>query len=270
MRILLPLAGGAKLVGRHAELAGLHQALDALNIPTCASCRSPGAWSGKTRLLAELCDRAESGVACAGGPGTEFEPDLPFGMFHACPGRRPRFRSASRSWMSPIGARCRAGVRISLLVCSTPRPAPLPEERYRAYRTSGGAGALSASDPSCCLDDIHWAGPGIRRAPLLPAATPPGVRLLPLPSRPLTAPAAETWPRPPPPGREGRSASSCAPYGRGGTALFGAAIDRRAGGDLTGRAAATPSTGGAGQASDKAPRLSVRAGFPEEGLSRRR
>src|SRR5437868_14238903 len=82
-RPLVTVPAAAKLVGRHVELAALHQALNAIGAEASRVVQVAGEPGlGKARLLAELCARAEErGCLVLEGRATEFEPDLPFGMF---------------------------------------------------------------------------------------------------------------------------------------------------------------------------------------------
>ena len=82
-RPLVTVPAAAKLVGRHVELAALHQALNAIGAEASRVVQVAGEPGlGKTRLLAELCALAEErGCLVLEGRATEFEPDLPFGMF---------------------------------------------------------------------------------------------------------------------------------------------------------------------------------------------
>ena len=78
-------SGRAPLVGRRRELDSVDAALDELRSPASRWLvvrGEPG--TGKTRLLAELCDRArEREFLALVGRGSEMERDLPFGVWVA-------------------------------------------------------------------------------------------------------------------------------------------------------------------------------------------
>ena len=80
----MPEAEGI-LVGRRQELASVEAALDALRTPGARWLALTGeAGIGKTRLLAELRDRARArGFLVLAGGGSELERELPFGIWVA-------------------------------------------------------------------------------------------------------------------------------------------------------------------------------------------
>ena len=101
------------LVGRTAELAELQQLLD--GAPERAAVVSGDAGVGKTRLLAELIDRAEqAGVLCLVGHCLDFGdanlPYLPFGeAFGRLAAAEPDLVEQLRSRFGPIGRLLPAG-----------------------------------------------------------------------------------------------------------------------------------------------------------------
>ena len=151
------------LVGRAAELDAIDRALGELRDGRPAPLvieGEPGI--GKTRLLAELAERADArGCIVLGGSASELERDLPFWVFVDAldeyvagldPRRRrvPARRRAQR-------ARARPARR-----CRTPHPQRGPvlqDERYRAHRAVRELlERLAAAAPLVLvLDDVHWA-----------------------------------------------------------------------------------------------------------------
>ncbi len=175
-------AAAPELVGRHEELAALHQALDALSAAASRVVQVAGEpGMGKTRLLAELCARADRrGCLVLGGRATEFERDLPFGMFvHALD---DHLASLNLTELDPHGE------LVTELACVFPSLArqlgecrvPLQEERYRTYRAVRVVlEALSVSRPLVfVLDDIHWADPASEELLSYLLRHPPGVPVL--------------------------------------------------------------------------------------------
>ena len=246
-----PLATGpaaAKLVGRHAELAALRQALNALNIPTWRVVQVAGEPGlGKTRLLAELCARAEErGCLVLEGRATEFEPDLPFGMFMHALDDGLLSRSLAELDVSTSELVAELACVFPSLVGQHPQhPAPLQEERYRAYRAVRVLlDTLSASRPLVfVLDDIHWADPASEELLSYLLRHPPGRSRAPgrcLPAFPAAPPAGDL-PRHRHPGGKGGAPPAAPPDGRGGNpSCLERVSTRRAGKRSTGRAAATP------------------------------
>ncbi len=147
--------GRPRLIGRAGEKRLLWRALDRL----AASCGAvveltgdPGI--GKTRLLTELGQEASRrGFDVLRGNATEFERDLPFGVFVSALAdryRRPGPDTAAGSATEPLAALLHGeGAHGS------------GAERFRVYAAvrellSGWAG----DGLVLILDDMHWADPG--------------------------------------------------------------------------------------------------------------
>ena len=172
------MAVAAHLVGRAEELDSLDHLLAALDAGRVAAVEvvgEPGI--GKTRLLAELADRARArGHLVLSGSASELERDLPFGVFvdaldeylqglepHRLDGaRRRRPERLASVFPSLAGLATSQGERIPA------RAIPQPPRRPRAPRTSTARTPLVL-----VLDDVHWADSGISRpARLAPPAAP--------------------------------------------------------------------------------------------------
>src|SRR4051812_6954335 len=120
----------APLVGREAELERLDAPLAA---PAAegegglAIAGGPGV--GKTRLLAELRERAETaGHLVLGGAAAEFERDLPFSVWVDA---LDAYVSSQDLDLDPALAAELGGILPSL---RSSAPAPLADERFRAHR----------------------------------------------------------------------------------------------------------------------------------------
>lgn len=157
--------GRIAFVGRRPELTILEGILDA-----CQGLDSPGIVQvagepgiGKTRLVAELCARAEGRqYLVLAGRAAEFERDLPFGVF--VDALDDYLASLDPKWFGGLGAQ-----GLSELATAFPALTPLAgdqtpglqDERYRTYRAVRALLAELA-DPQpvvIILDDLHWADP---------------------------------------------------------------------------------------------------------------
>jgi predicted ATPase len=150
------------LVGREPELRRLETALarvDRREAACVALVGEPGI--GKTRLLDELCDRANvRRCLVLDARASEYERDLPFGIFADAlddylaslpPGRLEAIRGEDAAALGPIFPALAAGD------AQTPTGAH-QTERHRAYRAVRGLlGRLAARSPVVlALDDVHW------------------------------------------------------------------------------------------------------------------
>ena len=187
-----------RLVGRAAELRVLDGLLDD------AAAGRPGAVAvvgepgiGKTRLLTELAERADArGMLVLSGSASEFERDLPFGVFVDAldeylaglpPGRLEGWDAALAGMFPALSA--------------GHGPPPRGDERYRTYRAVRRCLEMLAGRTPLVLllDDLHWADPGsvelvgalLRRPPAAAVLLALGVRPRQLPER-LTAALART------------------------------------------------------------------------------
>ena len=124
------------LVGRRAEVEAIDRALDAV-----ASGR-PGVLEitgepgiGKSRLIAEACERADQRRALAlGGRASEFERDMPFGVFvDALDDYLGTLNPRRLESMGDAGRR-ELGVVFPALSSQGEAAAALPSERYRTHR----------------------------------------------------------------------------------------------------------------------------------------
>jgi DNA-binding NarL/FixJ family response regulator len=135
---------------------------------------------GKSRLLAELCERAGAGdKLVVSGSASELEQDLPFGVFvdaldeyvHSLePHRLEALDEDVRSEL--------AAVFPSLSALATEGTQTLQHERYRSYRAVRKLLELLTADRPLVLvlDDLHWADPAsvellgalLRRPPAAP------------------------------------------------------------------------------------------------------
>ncbi len=150
-------------VGRTAELDVLAEALDALERgePRAVEIIGP-AGIGKTRLLAELAQRAdERGHVVLTGAGAELEQDLPFWVFVDAldeyvdgldPRRLERMDELVRSELGQV---------LPSLASARPAGDHGIHERYRTHRALRELlEQLAATKPLILvLDDFHWADP---------------------------------------------------------------------------------------------------------------
>ena len=150
--------GSEQIVGRAAELGALDDALDEVATGRFVSLQvvgEPG--MGKTRLLRELADRADTRghlVLVAARPSSD---ELPFWVFVDALDDYPEGLEPRR--LEALGERDARGAGARLSDLSPWRPAPqTPDERYRMHR--------AARDPvRGCRSDAA-AGPDARRPAL--------------------------------------------------------------------------------------------------------
>jgi DNA-binding CsgD family transcriptional regulator len=153
-----------QLVGRAEQLDSLDAVLAELDGGRCAGVElvgEPGI--GKTRLLAELADRAEDrGHLVLSGSASELERDLPFWVFvdaldEYVQGLEPRrLEALDDDVRTELGY-----VFPSLARFAAARGAAFQHERYRSHRAVCELlERLTAAKPLVLvLDDIHWADP---------------------------------------------------------------------------------------------------------------
>ena len=141
-----------QLVGRAAELARLDDGLDDLwagGSPAVVVTGEPGI--GKSRLLAELTDRARArGGLVLAGRAAEYETDLPFAPWVDA-------LDAYVADHPPADGAALAGV-LPALERDAP---PVGVERHRVHAAMRSLLAALASDAPLVviLDDLHWADP---------------------------------------------------------------------------------------------------------------
>jgi DNA-binding CsgD family transcriptional regulator len=168
-------------VGRESALAQIDAALDALEAgrSDCVAIDGePGI--GKTHLLTELHRRAEErGYLVVGGSATEFERDLPFGVWADALDAYVASQELEldESWTAE-SARELDDILPSLRRAAPSRRGAVPDERYRAHRASRKLLELLAQERPLVvvLDDLHWAdeasvellGALLRRGPEAP------------------------------------------------------------------------------------------------------
>jgi DNA-binding CsgD family transcriptional regulator len=143
-----------RLIGRAAEVQTLGGALDQLASGrgvTIEVTGDPGI--GKTRLLSEFAEQAEGrGFEVLRGNATEFERDLPFGVFVQA--LADRYRRSEPAMPGPEAA------QLSALVTGRGTPGS-GAERFRAYAAVRELLAgWSRTGLILVLDDMHWADPG--------------------------------------------------------------------------------------------------------------
>lgn len=160
----VPLVPATPLAGRRAEVALLAERLGALSAGSSRVVEilgEPGI--GKTRLLAELATRAgDLGRTVLWGGATEFEHDVPFGVFADALDRYLAALDAAR--LDALDAESAALLPTAFPSMPATRSAPvapdmMDAERYRLHRAVrdllqvlAGAGGLVL-----VLDDLHWA-----------------------------------------------------------------------------------------------------------------
>jgi energy-coupling factor transporter ATP-binding protein EcfA2 len=151
---------GTPLVGREAELATLHHALDGLDEARGSALviiGEPGI--GKTTLLVELAGRAEErGHLVCRGRADEFERDVPFAIFIDALDTVLVSLWGGEGALSDERA-AELGAVFPSLATSVMQVPALPQERYRLHRAVGRAlEHLAARRPVVLvLDDLHWA-----------------------------------------------------------------------------------------------------------------
>ena len=159
------MPAATQLVGRPAELDafdGLLAALDGGSPAAVTIVGEPGI--GKTRLLAELADRAEArGQLVLTGSASELERDLPFWVFVDAldeyaegldPRRLEQLDATARTELSHVFP--------SLSALGNGGGVALQDERYRTHRAVRDLlETLAAGKPLVLiLDDLHWADSG--------------------------------------------------------------------------------------------------------------
>ena len=188
-------ASARPTVGRESELALLDAALDALaeDESACVAVEGePGI--GKTRLLAELRDRAEErGCLVLSGSATEFERDLPFSVWVDALDAYVASQELSLQgeWDAEAVGEL-ADVLPSLQRSGGRAISSVADERYRAHRAVRKLLELLAADRPLVLvlDDLHWCdGASIELLAALLRRAPEARVLLALAFRPTQAPA---------------------------------------------------------------------------------
>lgn len=147
------------LIGRDREISAAEVVFDSLAGGPAAIALAGEPGIGKTRLLAELCDRAdERGFLVLNGRGAEFERELPFGAF----------AEALDAYLAAQDTRPLEGLgneKLGELAQVFPSlagrgetPAGPQDERYRTYAAVRELLALLASEKPLvlALDDLHW------------------------------------------------------------------------------------------------------------------
>lgn len=152
-----------RLVGRTAELEAIDRALETVRGGVAHAVALVGeAGIGKTALLQAASDRAAAaGIPMLRGQATEFEAEVPFGIFVEA------LDSALERQLSPpseLGAdRLDELARVfpSLAGVSTVKSTGLQAERFRLhYAVRGALEQLASTGPLVlALDDVHWADP---------------------------------------------------------------------------------------------------------------
>jgi DNA-binding CsgD family transcriptional regulator len=149
-------------VGRESALEQFDATLDAVEAGESRSIALDGEPGiGKTHLLTELKRRAEErGFLVLGGSATEFERDLPFGVW--ADALDAYVASQELEFGEPWSAE--NAQELAEILPSLGRPAEsqgrsVPDERYRVHRASRKLLELLARDRPLVvvLDDLHWA-----------------------------------------------------------------------------------------------------------------
>jgi ATP/maltotriose-dependent transcriptional regulator MalT len=160
----VPHVPATSLAGRRAEIALLVARLDALSAGSSRVVEilgEPGI--GKTRLLAELAARAtDIGRTVLWGSATEFEHDVPFGVFADA-------LDAHLASLDPARLEALDAESVALLPTAFPSmpsarstssaPNMMDAERYRLHRAVRDLLHALAGDGGLVLvlDDLHWA-----------------------------------------------------------------------------------------------------------------
>jgi DNA-binding CsgD family transcriptional regulator len=146
-----------RTVGRELELATIDGALDALAAGTSGCVAVEGeAGIGKTRLLAELRERAERrGCLVLSGAAAEFERDLPFAVWADA---LDAYAASQALDLAPDLLEELAEVLPSLAPADADTRDAIADERYRAHRAVRRLLApLAGGRPLVLvLDDLHW------------------------------------------------------------------------------------------------------------------
>jgi ATP/maltotriose-dependent transcriptional regulator MalT len=189
-----------QLVGRAAELGSLDDTLTGLSRGRAAALAlvgEPGI--GKTRLLAELAARAESGRRLVvSGSASELERELPFGIF--VDALDEYLEALEQRHLAALDDQTRAELAQVLPSLGGPAAgggALLQHERYRTHRAVRRLLETLAQERPLVLvlDDLHWADSGsiellgtlLRRPPSAPVLVALAVRPRQVPER-LTGP----------------------------------------------------------------------------------
>jgi ATP/maltotriose-dependent transcriptional regulator MalT len=183
------VAAAEQLIGRTAEIGLFEHALDALSEGRPGAVQvvgEPG--MGKTRMLAELAERADArGNLVLAGSGSELERGLPFRVFldgldDYVRGLEPRRVAAleeeTRAQLGELFPSLRQG--------RTPRNAGDGDERFHTHRAIGRLLEVLARPKGLVLllDDLHWADSGSVELLGSLLRRPPGGVLLALALRP--------------------------------------------------------------------------------------
>jgi len=149
-------------VGRESALEQIDATLEALEAGRSGCIALDGEPGiGKTHLLTELHRRAEErGYLVLGGSATEFERDLPFGVWADALDAYVASQELElgESWTAE-NARELDDILPSLRRAAPSRRRAVPDERYRAHRASRKLLELLARERPLVvvLDDLHWA-----------------------------------------------------------------------------------------------------------------
>jgi DNA-binding CsgD family transcriptional regulator/tetratricopeptide (TPR) repeat protein len=153
--------GATPTIGRQLEIERLEEALDGLDAGTAACLAVEGEPGiGKTRLLAELRERAEGrGHLVLFGSAAEFERDMPFGVWVDALDAYVASQADDlrEGWDGALLDEL-AGVLPALRSAGRGADATLADERYRAHRAVQSLlEQLSFTRPLVLvLDDLHW------------------------------------------------------------------------------------------------------------------
>jgi len=188
------------LVGRAEELSSFDRVLAELDqggSDAILLVGEPGI--GKTRLLAELADRADArGHLVLSGSASELEGDLPFSVFVDSLDEYVRGLGPNRFAVLDDDVRTElAHVFPSLTTLASGRQVALQHERYRSHRAVRSLlEQLGSTQPlALVLDDLHWAdsasiellGALLRRPPAAPVLLALAMRPRHVPERLSTA-----------------------------------------------------------------------------------
>jgi len=150
-----------ELIGRRRELDRIESVLDGLREGPAIATISGEAGIGKTRLLAELRERADArGYLVLSGRSAEFEGELPFAALvdalddYLASLNPRRFASLEDEQVAEL-----AHLFPGLTALGVAEPAGLQDERYRSHGAVRGLlEALASEKPFVlALDDLHWA-----------------------------------------------------------------------------------------------------------------
>jgi ATP/maltotriose-dependent transcriptional regulator MalT len=173
--------GTGQLVGRAAELAALDEALAGLargGPGALAVAGEPGI--GKTRLLAELAERAGRERLVLSGSASELERDLPFGSFVDALDEYVRALEPHRLRDLDDESRAEVAHVLPSLPAAGASGVVLAHERYRIHRAVRRLLTTLATPRPLVLilDDFHWADSGsIELLGMLLRRPPPSVLL---------------------------------------------------------------------------------------------